>query len=158
MGLYYDVDGKALNFNEWAKLLVNEEYSRVAETVIHGQIADTDLDCDLWVTTKWIGLNMGHSDGPLRIFETAVFSNPEAKLWIRRYSSRAEAKAGHATVVWLIYMSKKPDDELPYTPKCVTCLERPVRERIRFGSWLCLECEIEINTGSLLHPRAKVMV
>ena len=93
MGMgYYDRQGKPLTDTmEWGRLHSDYEYKRVAETTI-GR---------LWVSTVWLGLDHSFGDGPPLIFETMVFVAGEGgdDLDCRRYSTEAEALAGHEDVL-----------------------------------------------------------
>lgn len=95
MSEYYDRDGKPLTMMQWAQMLEkrgDENYKRVAETV---------LPDGKWVSTVWLGLDHQFGDGPPLIFETMVFpSRGEfGDLDCQRYSTEAEALAGHAQMV-----------------------------------------------------------
>jgi len=161
--LYFDIHGQALTWAEWGKLLVDEEYSLVARTELKGATPGKTIRyVDLEVCTLWKGINMGHSDGPIRIFETGIWLNPKQdtnRLAVQRYSTREEARAGHGLTVYNLFRARPPFAELDESvPMCVTCQERPIRERLRVGCWLCLECEVLINSGELVHPVAMVTV
>ena len=65
------------------------------------RVASTDLRDGKWVSTVWLGLNHNYGEGPPLIFETMVFRNHDdlTDLDCERYSTEAEAVAGHAAVV-----------------------------------------------------------
>lgn len=87
---YYDRQGNPIT--EWARLLDDKTYQRVAETT---------LPDGKWVSTVWLGLNHRYSAGPPLIFETIVFRNHDdyGELDCERYSTEAEALAGHEAMV-----------------------------------------------------------
>lgn len=97
MGDYFDKDGNPIDLYEWARKHEDFEYRSVANN-----------ENSRWrVSTVWLGLDHNfHDDGPPLIFESMVFpANPND--WsdqdCRRYSTFAEAEAGHAELVreWL---------------------------------------------------------
>lgn len=89
-GWYYDRDGKRLTLLQWAKLLENFDYRRVAkETLEDGTL----------VSTVWIGLDYNLGCGKPAIFETMAFSKTGEELDMDRYSTEAEALRGHKKMV-----------------------------------------------------------
>jgi hypothetical protein len=89
---YYDREGNPITMEAWCVLLgrkhSEEEYGRVAITVID----------DSSISTVWLGLNHNWRGNPPLIFETMVFGGPlNGQQW--RYSSEAQALAGHDQVV-----------------------------------------------------------
>lgn len=89
MSNYYDRNGNPIELMEWAAAL---EGSR--------QIARTTLPDGKWVSTVWLGLDHSFGDGPPLIFETMVFpADDMTDLDCERYSTEAEAKAGHERMV-----------------------------------------------------------
>jgi hypothetical protein len=63
---------------------------------------------DLCVSTVWLSVDHQFGDGPPLIFETMVFDGDESSdLLCRRYSTMAQAKAGHAEV--LAKCTSEPD-------------------------------------------------
>lgn len=91
--MYFDKQGHPVTMARWAWLSDHdrfEEYRRVAEDTI-------DL---YWVSTVWIGLDLGFAGGPPLIFETAVFLQDTVEdMGMNRYASEDEARAGHEAVV-----------------------------------------------------------
>lgn len=61
------------------------------------QVALSDLG-DIFVSTVFIGHDMSLLEGPPLLFETMIFGGPRDRDQ-RRYSTRAEAEAGHAAIV-----------------------------------------------------------
>lgn len=56
-----------------------------------------------WVSTVFLGVDYGWDPGPPIIYETMVFLNGDwHDLDCRRYSTRAEAEAGHQTTCDLV--------------------------------------------------------
>lgn len=89
---YYDKEGKPLELMEWALLLKQATYEQVANTI---------LPDGKWVSTIWLGFNRRRDEGPPLIFETMVFQSRDnlEDLDCARYSTLAEAEAGHIAVV-----------------------------------------------------------
>lgn len=88
---WYDKQGRPLPVEEAAPLFADMGYKRVAEHHEGG----------FWVSTVWVGLDLGHgSDVPL-IFETMIFG-PEGtgdEQYCERYPTEAAALAGHDQAV-----------------------------------------------------------
>ena len=87
---YYDRQGYSMPANEWAESFGKQSYKRVAETT---------LPDGKWVSTVWLGLDHRFGDDGLPlIFETMVFNSKVTmqELDVARYSTEAEAIAGHA--------------------------------------------------------------
>lgn len=90
MTLYFDRQGNPLRMMQWAKLVEDHNYKRVAQT---------DLPSGHIVSTLWLGLDHGHH-GKRLIFETMVFGpSGEGDLDQERYATEAEALAGHEEMV-----------------------------------------------------------
>jgi len=90
---FYDRQGNPLSLDEWVNLEERRdpEYKRVAETTVG----------HLWVSTVWLGLNHAWNPNhrPL-IFETMIFPRWNfGELYMDRYSTEAEALAGHEVAV-----------------------------------------------------------
>lgn len=89
---HYDRQGNVIpDLMEWARLHNDDNYKRVAQDTIG----------TLWVSTVWLGLDHSFGGGPPLIFETMVFDhgeNDRSDLDCRRYSTEAEALAGHEEV------------------------------------------------------------
>ena len=94
MSEYYDRQGNPLTLKQWASNFETRgDQKRVAETT---------LPNGRWVSTVWLGRNHQYGDGPPLIFETMVFSSKDGPLNEEdcdRYSTEAEALAGHAEMV-----------------------------------------------------------
>lgn len=89
---YYDRDGKPMSDTlAWARLSENRDYKVVKQTTI-GR---------LFVSTVWLGLDHSFGSGPPLIFETMVFDQGQdgTDVDCRRYSTEAEALAGHEEVL-----------------------------------------------------------
>jgi hypothetical protein len=88
----YDREGKPLT--SWR-----------ARVGIEKRVAETTLPDGKWVSTVWLGLDHGYGSGPPLIFETMVFAAKGSEitsfmdLYCVRYSTEAEARAGHERVV-----------------------------------------------------------
>ena len=105
MSRYYDRLGVPINLWEWAALMEDRDYQRIA----------WDLVNDRWyVSTVWLGLDHSFAsvlpglreDHVPVIFETMVFDQrsqePYRDLEMRRYASEGAAREGHAMMVALV--------------------------------------------------------
>lgn len=98
---YYDKDGSPLTRAEY----VEKKYGAGAKTEpSYKRIAESTLSNGKWVSTVWLGLDhrFGYEhDLPPLIFETMVFASGDdsADLDMRRYSTEAQAIAGHDLMV-----------------------------------------------------------
>lgn len=89
--MYYDREGKPIDQTEWGEKFRDMDYKRVERT---------DLPNGIWVSTVWLGLDHGiFQDGPPVIFETMVFGEGNGDEYQERYSTEAEARAGHEKAV-----------------------------------------------------------
>lgn len=88
---YYDINGRSLNMLQWATLMGDEEYKRVAYSKFSN---------GYWVSTVWLGIDhsFGFDGGPV-IFETMVFGAGDDTPDCRRWRTREEAVAGHHEMV-----------------------------------------------------------
>jgi hypothetical protein len=85
---YYDRNGQPIDLYTWSVRFHDKDYQRVAKD-----------EGDGWkVSTVWLGLDHQFGDGPPLIFETMVFGGPLDDETVR-YSTLAEAEAGHAAVL-----------------------------------------------------------
>jgi hypothetical protein len=92
MDLYYDKNGKPLDLMTAARLFGNPDYKKVARTELgfsNGTVC---------VSTVWIMLDHNFFGGKPLIFETMVFGGRLDQFQLR-YSTEAEALAGHAMMV-----------------------------------------------------------
>lgn len=108
MADYYDRDGRPMTLMEWASAFETRmEKKRVAETT---------LPNGRWVSTVWLGLNHAFGNGPPLIFETMVFDTHEGmgEVDCERYSTEAEALAGHAALCekWAIADPEKDSADI----------------------------------------------
>lgn len=101
----YDRQGKPLEPFEWARLLGDRDYQRIA----------VDEIGPLRVSTVWLGLDHSFGDGPPLIFETMTFPSsawnmanaanaarplPDwSGLFLYRYATEQDAQRGHALIV-----------------------------------------------------------
>lgn len=109
-GRYWRRDGTMISSTqEWAALLEDPEYKIVKQTKLRGRRK--------WVSTVWLGLNHNYSGGTPLIFETMVFGLKDLT-WFngrgfpkdldqRRYTTEAEAIAGHAELCHYWTMNRK---------------------------------------------------
>jgi hypothetical protein len=100
---YYDRQGNPISLAQWGRLQEQDGYKRVAFT---------DLD---WyhVSTVWLGLNHSWRPGVLHIFETMIFAlddHDDLHHLQQRYSTEAQALAGHDQIVALVrdHMANAP--------------------------------------------------
>jgi hypothetical protein len=89
--MFYDRNGVPIkSTREWGRLREDESYYRIASDTIG----------ETWVSTVWLGIDMGFRGGTPIIFETMVFDAPDswedAGCW--RYATEEEARAGHEAV------------------------------------------------------------
>lgn len=101
MHFYYDRQGRPISNEQW-----EQEFSR---TRGNRRVAWTDLGPMGTVSTVWLGLNHAYDDGPPLIFETMVFDGPMDQ-YMDRYSTEAEAMAGHRFVVQAL-MFYRPEEQ-----------------------------------------------
>lgn len=104
----FDRDGKPITTEEWSRLHSDRAYVQVARTEIAEPL--------VYVSTVWLGLNHRYTPGPPLTFETMVFRDwakeyrdlgalvgvsepPMLELDVARYSTEAEALAGHEAMV-----------------------------------------------------------
>ncbi len=85
MSEWYDRNGKPItDLLEWARLLNDAEYKRVAYD---------DLGDGRYISTVWLGLDHGYGRGPPLIFETMTFGPGGGDC--QRYATLEEARRGH---------------------------------------------------------------
>ena len=95
MSDYYDRRGKPIKRKEWHALYQGE----------NKRVALTERG-DVLVSTVWLGVDHRIGDGPPLIFETMVFGGPLSKHHVR-YSTEAEALAGHAEICSAAFRSEQ---------------------------------------------------
>lgn len=88
MSRYFDRKGNPITSEQWSAGFCDMDKKRVA----------FDKLPDAEVSTVWLGLDHSYGDGPPLIFETLVFGGTLDQE-MDRYSSEAEALAGHAKMV-----------------------------------------------------------
>lgn len=103
MGEYFDRQGQPLTVMEWAKRFEGKDREAIMS---YKRVAETTLPDGTWISTVWIGLDHSFGEGPPLIFETMVFATDGkqagtlgSELDCERYSTEAEAVAGHAAMV-----------------------------------------------------------
>lgn len=96
MNIYFNKSGERIDLFEWAELLENRTYAKVAQTRVNGK----------YISTVWLGLDHGYGNNKL-IFETMVFNDVDMSdsLDQERYGTLNEAIRGHEEMV------KKYEDE-----------------------------------------------
>jgi hypothetical protein len=76
------------------------EWARAFETM-NRLVAEAEPIAGIRVSTVFLGLDHSFGDGPPRLFETMIFGGEhDGDQW--RYSTWAEAEAGHARAVALV--------------------------------------------------------
>lgn len=88
--MYYDMEGRPIGMEEYARLFESEE--RI--------IGRTELPGGCRVSTVWLGLDHSFGTGPPLIFESMVFGpDTSTDLDMMRYSTREQAELGHSELV-----------------------------------------------------------
>lgn len=98
--MYYDRNGREIDFFEYGALHKNRKYKRVAYDVIP--------ETHITVSTVWLGIDHAFGGGPPLIFETMVFADPELSMmeeYCNRYSTEQEAIDGHANTVQMVLVT-----------------------------------------------------
>lgn len=94
----YDKDGRAISIEDWAQLMEDRDYTRVAWTEIGKYV----------FSTVWLGLDHSFGDGPPLIFESMAFKRKEdgkinsSGIYQARYSTLKEAKAWHYLMILIV--------------------------------------------------------
>lgn len=100
----YNRNGILIGINEFARLLSDLEYKRVA----FDELGD---DANTCISTVWLGTDHNWSDeGPPIIFETMIFSDDESiadSCW--RYATEKEARENHEKIVLQLAANKGID-------------------------------------------------
>lgn len=89
--MYFDRAGEPIGLGDWTYLHADEGYVRVASTYVG----------ETWVSTVWIGHDMGFGFGAPLVFETMIFGGPHSD-YQTRYFDEAEALRGHLVAVALV--------------------------------------------------------
>lgn len=90
-----------MHFDRKGLPMTSEDWSRSFEDAAARRVALDKLENGYEVSTVWLGLNHGFGPGPPLIFETLVFGpdgRPDDEE-CERYSTEAEALAGHVAMV-----------------------------------------------------------
>lgn len=94
---FYDIDGSPLDMPEWSAKSARKR------TEDYGRVGSDEVSLDgvaVWVSTVWLGIDMGWGLGPVPIiFETAVFAFGGRVEIIDRYATWDAAADGHRWVV-----------------------------------------------------------
>lgn len=98
--MYFDKTGKAISLREWARLMEDISYRRIA----FNQLSDDSH----YISTVWLGMN-DLNDPPL-IFETMIFPQQH----IIRYATEAEALAGHQALITSWKEEEEEEEEGTY--------------------------------------------
>jgi len=94
---YYDKDGNKINLGEYAELLTDNEYKIIKQEPIG----------EYFVSTVWLGIDLGYGMGRPIIFETMVFNSKTdlTEQYQDRYSTQEEALKGHEEAVQFVMNS-----------------------------------------------------
>ena len=104
--MHWDRLGVPISLREWSELMEDNEYRRIASTMISARY---------WVSTVWLGLNSDFLGPPL-IFETMVFDTatdePYSGVEQQRYPTEAQARDGHERMVQLVMTLEGTSDRI----------------------------------------------
>lgn len=97
---FYDRQTNPITDIEWAKLRRGKKLgTRNLDYII---VKQERID-QYFVSTVWLGINHAYGDSPPLIFETMIFVDDSKEtlndVYMERYTTEAEAIAGHATAV-----------------------------------------------------------
>lgn len=107
MSRFYNIDGEPITLDEWVNLFEMFEEYRI--------VAQDEVGAGIKVSTVWMGLDHSWGFGLPLIFETMVFTLLDEpyvmpggdEYWWEgveqyRYSTLAEAEAGHAKILAMV--------------------------------------------------------
>lgn len=106
--MYYDKTGKHISLMEWADLIENKEYCRIAETFCY----------KYRISTIWLGINYNfcnQNDEDKLIFETMIFCEDDKDEYherMVRYGTLEEALKGHEETINLIEGKQMKKDDM----------------------------------------------
>lgn len=90
------------------------EWGRLFDETPGGRAVGKDNVGDVFISTVFIGMDMGYGEGPPILFETMVFRGEfDSDQW--RYATWDEAEAGHARVVEMVRQSVTESVTPPWT-------------------------------------------
>lgn len=95
---FYDREGRPITMQKWSRMFEDIRYRVVASNNVN----------NIWISTIWLGLDLNYGlGGPPLLFETMVFdtdniTRPWRDIEMRRYSTEAEAREGHAELLELV--------------------------------------------------------
>lgn len=100
LGLYFDRQGKPITHDQWSALIQLHSAKIVAQSAVGG----------FYVSTVWMGIDMGMGLGPPLIFETMVWEEATTgpppwqgeDLLQWRYSTEDQARKGHQNILAMI--------------------------------------------------------
>ena len=115
MAEYYGLDDQPVGMDEWMELMALKSKARRRGS--DGWTAPEDDPTrvgydeigEVHVSTVWLGLNHAWGDGPPLIYETMVFGGDHDQLQ-NRYSTRAQAEAGHKAICGAIREGREQAD------------------------------------------------
>lgn len=99
-GLHFDRDGEPITLRQWAMLREAHDYAIIAQEYVG----------EAWVSTVWIGLDMGFFGGAPVIFETMIFGGEHDQSQYR-YMTEESAERGHRRVVEALEQGRDPNEE-----------------------------------------------
>lgn len=101
--VYFDKAGEPITFMQWGELRHPGGDPPVSDYARIG----SDQIGEVWVSTVWIGMNLGFGPGPPIIFESMVFGGPYDQAQ-NRYATEAQALAGHERAVADLHEGREP--------------------------------------------------
>lgn len=97
---YYDRQGRPMTLEGYIEQLGVDNKSGIDQR----RVAETTLKNGRWISTVYLALDHNFSGGPPLIFETMAFDATMNELDCDRYSTEAEALAGHERMCqkWMV--------------------------------------------------------
>lgn len=94
-GMYKDRQGNSVDVMQFAELLSNDRYYRVARTAFY----DVERGFTYDLSTIWLGIDHSWGYGDPILFESMLFTEDESvSQWGTRWGTEDEAVAGHVEV------------------------------------------------------------
>ena len=112
--LYYDLEGKPLSLEQWGEIYERRDAARSRAPDGQSRPEDdltrmgSDEIGEAWVSTVWVGMDMGYGSGPPVIFETMIFSGGHDQ-FCERYCTKESALANHNRIVAALRAGESPE-------------------------------------------------